>query len=218
MSFPITAFVECLTSEDGGTAGTVAWRGNLRSMGSEARRKARRTQQPAGAETMNATTKPGPLEVRLSGLLGMRVGVRYVVTRGSKNREFQVGDRVWLEDDGSIMCPAAHGWMPPEDVVEAAEGWAIEPDANWAAAMRADLERKLAALPPGQSLCRASMPGRWRTLECRSFGAPRCGYGLVGSQRLRCLSSSPLAFCACTKTASRVLLTRGPGVRAPNAC
>jgi len=52
-----------------------------------------------------------------------------------------------MEPDGSIMCPAAQGWMPPEDVIEATDGWAIEPDANWAAAMRADLERKLAALP-----------------------------------------------------------------------
>lgn len=96
---------------------------------------------------MNETTQPGPLEVRLSDQLGMRFGVRYVVTRDSKNREFQTGDRVWMELDGSIMCPAAHGWMPPEDVLEATDGWAIEPDANWAAAMRADLERQLAALP-----------------------------------------------------------------------
>lgn len=96
---------------------------------------------------MNTTMQPGPLEVRLSDQLGMRFGVRYVVTRDSKNREFQTGDRVWMEPDGSIMCPAAQGWMPPEDVIEATEGWSIEPDANWAAAMRADLERKMAALP-----------------------------------------------------------------------
>lgn len=95
---------------------------------------------------MNTTTQPGPVEVRLSDQLGMRFGVRYVVTRDSKNREFQTGDRVWMEPDGLIMCPAAQGWMPPEDVIEATDGWAIEPDANWAAAMRADLERKLASL------------------------------------------------------------------------
>ena len=89
---------------------------------------------------------PGPLEFRLSDQLGMRFGVRYVVTRDSKNREFQIGDRVWMEPDGSIMCPAAQGWMSPEDVIEATAGWAIEPDANLASAMRADLERKLAVL------------------------------------------------------------------------
>lgn len=71
-----------------------------------------------------------PSESELSDLAGMRFGVRYVVTRDSKNREFQTGDRVWMERDGSIMCPAAHGWMPPEDVIEATEGWAIEPDAG----------------------------------------------------------------------------------------
>lgn len=88
-----------------------------------------------------------PLALRLSDQLGMRFGVRYVVTRDSKHREFQIGDRVWMESDGSIMCHEAHGWMQPEDVIEATEGWAIKPDANWAAAMRADLERQLAALP-----------------------------------------------------------------------
>lgn len=76
----------------------------------------------------------------------MQVGVRYVVTRESKNGEFQVGDRVWIEDDDSIMCPAAHGWMPAEHVVDATEGWAIEVDENWAAARSAKLERQLEAL------------------------------------------------------------------------
>lgn len=84
----------------------------------------------------------------LSDQLGMRLGARYVVTRDSKNREFQTGDHVWMEPDGAIMCPEAHGWMQPEDVIKATEGWAIEPDANWAAAARAKLERKLAELWP----------------------------------------------------------------------
>lgn len=56
----------------------------------------------------------------------MRVGVRYIVTRDSKNREFQRGDRVWMETDGAISCPAANGWMPAEDIEAATEGWAIE--------------------------------------------------------------------------------------------
>ena len=81
---------------------------------------------------MNTTTQPDPLGLRLSAQLGMRFGVRYVVTRDSKNREFQTGDKVRMEPDGAIMCPAAHGWMAPEDVIEATEGWAIEPDANLA--------------------------------------------------------------------------------------
>ena len=92
------------------------------------------------------TTEATPLALGSNDQLGMRVGVRYVVMRDSKHREFQVGDRVWMERDGSIMCPAARGWMPPEDVMAATEGWEIETDANWAAAIRADLERQLAAL------------------------------------------------------------------------
>lgn len=82
----------------------------------------------------------------ISAHLGMRVGVRYVVTRGSANGEFEPGDRVWLALDGAIMCPEAGGWMPEEDVIAATAGWAIEPDAAWAAAARADLERQLAWL------------------------------------------------------------------------
>ena len=92
----------------------------------------------------NDTAKP--TNVGSNDQLGMRVGVRYVVTRASKDREFQVGDRIWMEPNGDIMCPAASGWMPAEDVPPATRGMQIEPDANWAAAMRADLERQLAAL------------------------------------------------------------------------
>ena len=92
------------------------------------------------------TTEVTPREVGLSDQLGMRVGARYVVTRDSKNREFQAGDLVWMEADGSIMCVEAHGWMPPEDVITATEGWAIAPDARWAAKTRAELERQLEAL------------------------------------------------------------------------
>lgn len=90
--------------------------------------------------------EPAPDGSALSARIGMCVGVRYVVTRASKRREFQVGDRVWMEPDGSIVNPAANGWMPPGDVIDATRGWAIEPDAKWASAMRAELEQKLAAL------------------------------------------------------------------------
>lgn len=95
---------------------------------------------------MKLKEKPNSLAVSLSAQLGMRLGMRYVVTRDSKNREFRTGDQVWMEPDGAIMCQEAHGWMLPEDVVRATEGWAIEPDANWAAATRDELERKLAEL------------------------------------------------------------------------
>lgn len=71
----------------------------------------------------------------------MCVGVRYVVTRASKNREFQCGDRVWMEPDGSIVNPAANGWMPPGDVIDATRGWAIEPERLPPEAMDDDADR-----------------------------------------------------------------------------
>jgi len=77
---------------------------------------------------------------------GMRVGMRYVVTHASKNREFQVGDRVRLMENGDILNTAAQGWMPAEDVPSATRGMVVAPDADWAKAMRADLERRLAEL------------------------------------------------------------------------
>lgn len=88
-----------------------------------------------------ATRRDGsPLTERL----GMRVGVRYVVTRASQDGEFQAGDRVRLLADGCVVNVQAGGWMGAEDVPQATRGMLVEPDANWAAAMRADLERKLA--------------------------------------------------------------------------
>jgi len=95
-------------------------------------------------EQHDTNSQPG--EVRSSEELGMRVGVRYVVTRASEDGEFQVGDRVRLMEDGSIMNAQAEGWMPAEDVPMATRGMQVAPDADWAAAMRADLERKLAEL------------------------------------------------------------------------
>lgn len=79
---------------------------------------------------MSKTSQPGQSVVSLSDQLGMRVGVRYTVTRDSKHREFRVGDRVWMEPDGAIMCPKAKGWMPPEDVLKATAGWSIKLDVS----------------------------------------------------------------------------------------
>lgn len=76
----------------------------------------------------------------------MRVGMHYVVTRASRNGEFKIGDHVWLETDGAIMCREAGGWMPAEDVEEATEGWAIELDQKWLAENRKKLEELLAGL------------------------------------------------------------------------
>ena len=76
----------------------------------------------------------------------MTVGVRYIVTKASANKEFQIGDRVTLMADGSIMNSQAVGWMEVEDVAAATRGWAVEIDTAWVEARRASLARQLAAL------------------------------------------------------------------------
>lgn len=73
----------------------------------------------------------------------MRVGVRYKVTHDSKNKEFQCGDIVWKESDGSIMNRKARGWMPAEHVAAATEEWAIEVDTEWLESMREKINATL---------------------------------------------------------------------------
>lgn len=76
----------------------------------------------------------------------MRAGVRYVVTVASADGFFEVGDRIQLLPDGCIENQEAGGWMDAEDVPAATRGMEVAPDADWAAAMRADLQRQMAAL------------------------------------------------------------------------
>jgi hypothetical protein len=82
--------------------------------------------------------------------LSLQAGVRYIVTRDSKNQEFQCGDHIWLDEkDGSIICREAMGWMPAEDVEAATEGMEVAVDTEWIAARREKLERQLADLNQG---------------------------------------------------------------------
>lgn len=76
----------------------------------------------------------------------MIVGIHYVVTRGSANSEFQVGDHVWLDDDGSLMCQEGSGWILPEDVPSATKEMIVEIDEAWTEKRKARLERQLAEL------------------------------------------------------------------------
>lgn len=41
----------------------------------------------------------------------MGVGKRYIVTKASRHREYQVGDRIKLCADGTIENVQAAGWM-----------------------------------------------------------------------------------------------------------
>ncbi|UOF76733.1 hypothetical protein [Caudoviricetes sp.] len=76
----------------------------------------------------------------------MQPGIRYIVTKDSKNKEFQEGDNIWILCNGDIMCRDAHGWMPAEDVAEATRGMEIKIDEEWIAKKRAYLEREIIKL------------------------------------------------------------------------
>ena len=56
----------------------------------------------------------------------MKVGPLYLVTKPSKDREFQRGDRIRLRESGSIINRRGMGWMPAEDVPEATRGMEVE--------------------------------------------------------------------------------------------
>ena len=78
--------------------------------------------------------------------VAMQVGMRYIVTRASEHGEFQIGDRVQMLAEGAILNQQGAAWMAAEDVPMATRGWAIEPDAEWAKARRAALDRKRAEI------------------------------------------------------------------------
>ena len=81
--------------------------------------------------------------------LGMRVGVRYIVTHNSADKEFQCGDRIRLCADGTIEnidAQCADGWMEAEDVPSATRGMTFVVDAAWLERQRERLAAQMAAL------------------------------------------------------------------------
>lgn len=53
-------------------------------------------------------------------------GKRYVVTKASDDRTFQVGDHVHVEEDGSVVCREALGWIIPSEAQEAIKGMEVQ--------------------------------------------------------------------------------------------
>ena len=53
---------------------------------------------------------------------------RYIVTVGSYDGTFIKGDRIQLQQDGSITCIEAAGWIDAEHVPEAIKGIEYELD------------------------------------------------------------------------------------------
>lgn len=93
------------------------------------------------------TEQPTPPPVVLStALLSMRVGVPYIVTHDSVNKEFQCGDRIRLCADGAIENIDAAGWMDATDVPEATRAMAMRVDTARLERQRAKLATKLTGL------------------------------------------------------------------------
>lgn len=72
----------------------------------------------------------------------MKVGLRYVVTKASDDGTFNVGDHIWPEQDGSISCREAGGWVDEADVPEAIKGVETTIDREWANTKLAGLSKE----------------------------------------------------------------------------
>lgn len=61
----------------------------------------------------------------------MGVGKKYIVTKKSKDGTFLTGDHIAINEDGSISCVEAHGWIDANEVPSATEGIEVEIDSEW---------------------------------------------------------------------------------------
>lgn len=71
----------------------------------------------------------------------MKPGIRYIVTKGSDDGTFQACDHIWVNQDGSVSCREAMGWIDAEHVQEAMAGVEYEPDRAWAQRKLEEAER-----------------------------------------------------------------------------
>ena len=78
--------------------------------------------------------------------MNMKPGTRYIVTKASDDGTFEVGDRIMLEDDSSVINQQAGGWLDSADVAEATQGMEVAIDHEWYARRRAELQAELARL------------------------------------------------------------------------
>lgn len=76
----------------------------------------------------------------------MRVGIHYVVTQGSEDGTFEVGDDIYLCMDGAIVCTQGGGWIAADEVPEAMRGVQIAIDQEWVERRRAKLQEQLREL------------------------------------------------------------------------
>ena len=78
--------------------------------------------------------------------LERRVIRRHIVTKPSDDGTFEKDDHIIFNDDGSISCIEAMGWITAEEVPSAIVGMESAPDTEWAERKKARLIADLAAL------------------------------------------------------------------------
>lgn len=76
----------------------------------------------------------------------MEIGKRYVVTKASKDGTFEIGDHVSVNNDGSINCLEAGGWIDPADAAEATAGMEVEIDREWLERQKSKLRELITEL------------------------------------------------------------------------
>lgn len=77
----------------------------------------------------------------------MQTNIRYLVTKGSNDGTFEVGDIIKLESNGDILCYQARGWITAEDVAEAVKGMEFEVHKEHYDTLRKKLTEQLKSLP-----------------------------------------------------------------------
>ena len=75
-----------------------------------------------------------------------RIMRRHVVTKPSDDGTFEKGDHIIFNEDGSISCVEAIGWITVDKVPSATIGMESVPDTEWAEKKKARLMAELAAL------------------------------------------------------------------------
>ena len=76
----------------------------------------------------------------------MKIGAWYVVTKGSDDGTFEVGDHISLCVDGAIACKEAQGWIDAKDAADAMRGVEVIVDSEWILTRRSRLLADLAKL------------------------------------------------------------------------
>lgn len=80
----------------------------------------------------------------------MKVGIRYIVTKASNDGTLEIGDKILLCDDGSLLCcePIREltGWINACDIESAMVGAEYKIDEKWKEKRLSELKKQLSEL------------------------------------------------------------------------